>query len=250
MAMQATDIHEGQPSRYVDGQYEQANPTWHDEDAPWKAQKIAEFLRDESVTPESVCDLGCGAGGVLAGLARRMPGTKLVGYDISPQAIELARRLHPEVQVRLGEPKEGSDRFDLVLLVDVFEHVEDYLGLLRRVAPLGKRLVCHIPLDMTALMVARAKPILKAREQIGHLHYFSKDTAIATLRDASYDVQAFRYTAGAIDLPGRTMRTKIAQWPRRVGFRVAPDFTVRTLGGYSLMVLCTPQTGSQSPRGT
>ena len=95
---------------------------------------------------------------------------------------------------------------------------------------------------MTALMVARAKPILNARESVGHLHYFSKDTAIATLRDAGYEVDAFRYTAGTIDLPDRTMRMKIAKWPRRVGFRVAPDLTVRTVGGYSLLVLCTPTT--------
>jgi SAM-dependent methyltransferase len=240
MALQATDIHKGQLSRYVDGEYEQANPTWHDEDATWKAEKIADFLRDESVTPASVCDLGCGSAGVLARLADRMPGVKLVGYDISPQAVELARRLHPEVEVRLGQPNASSKGFDLVLMIDVFEHVEDYLGFLRRAAPLGKRLLCHIPLDMTALGVARGKPLLTAREQIGHLHYFSKDTAIATLRDAGYDVEGFRYTAGAIDLPGRTMRRKIAKWPRRVAFRIAPDFTVRTLGGYSLLVLCTP----------
>jgi 2-polyprenyl-3-methyl-5-hydroxy-6-metoxy-1,4-benzoquinol methylase len=228
-------------SRYFDGQYAQANPSWHDEDAAWKADKIADFLRDEGVIPESVCEVGCGAAGVLAGLAGRMPGVKFVGYDISPQAVELARRLHPDVEVRLGDPNEsGSERFDLVLLVDVFEHVEDYLGFLRRVATLGKRLLCHVPLDMTALMVARAKPILKAREQVGHLHYFSKDTAIATLRDAGYDIEASRYTPDTLDLPARTTRMKIAKWPRRLGFRVAPDFTVRTLGGYSLLVLCAP----------
>jgi 2-polyprenyl-3-methyl-5-hydroxy-6-metoxy-1,4-benzoquinol methylase len=228
-------------AQYLDGKYAQANPSWHDEDAAWKADRIADFLRDEGVVPESVCEVGCGAAGVLAGLADRMPGVRLVGYDISPQAVELARRLHPGVEVRLRDPDESSsERFDLVLLVDVLEHVEDYLGFLRRVAPLGKRLVCHIPLDMTALMVARAKPILKAREQVGHLHYFSKDTAIATLRDAGYDVDASRYTAGTMDLLARTVRMKIAEWPRRVGFRVAPDFTVRTLGGYSLLVLCTP----------
>jgi 2-polyprenyl-3-methyl-5-hydroxy-6-metoxy-1,4-benzoquinol methylase len=243
MAVQTTDIHPGRAWRYVDGQYEQANPSWHDEDAPWKVEKIANFLREEEVRPKSVCDIGCGTAGVLAGLANRMRGVKLVGYDISPKAVDLARRLHPEVEVRLGEPDEScSERFDLVLLIDVFEHVEDYLGFLRRVAPLGQRLLCHIPLDMTALTVARVKPILRAREQVGHLHYFSKDTAIATLRDAGYAIEASRYTAGTIDLPDRTLRRKIAKWPRRIGFRVAPDFTVRTLGGYSLLVLCRPRT--------
>lgn len=241
MGTQPTDGNEGQPSLYVDGRYEDANPGWHDEDAGWKAEEIAHFLHDEGVRPKSVCDLGCGAAGVLAGLAGGMPGVRLVGYDISPQAVELAQRFHPAVEVRLGEPGDSlSENFDLTLLIDVFEHVEDYLGFLRRIAPLGRRLLCHIPLDMTALMVARAKPILKVRAQVGHLHYFSKDTAIATLRDAGYQVEAFRYTAGTIRSPNRTVRMKIAKWPRKLAFSMAPDLTVRILGGYSLLVLCTP----------
>jgi 2-polyprenyl-3-methyl-5-hydroxy-6-metoxy-1,4-benzoquinol methylase len=230
-----------QASRYVDGRYEETNPDWHDEDAPWKSKRIADFLEDQGIAPSSVCDLGCGAGGVLAGLAERLPAATLVGYDISPQAVELARRLHPGVEVRPGEPDYGTaEPFDLVMLVDVFEHVEDYLGFLRRVAPLGKRLLCHVPLDMSAQMVARGEPILRVREQVGHLHYFSKDTALATLRDAGYRIEATRYLGETIDTPNRTWRMKLASWPRRICFRLAPDLTVRLLGGYSLLVLCEP----------
>jgi trans-aconitate methyltransferase len=88
-----------------------------------------DFLRDQGVAPASVCDLGCGAGGVLAGLAERLPDATLVGYDISPQAVELARRRHPGVEVRLGEPNyRPAAPFDLLMLIDVFEHVQDYLG--------------------------------------------------------------------------------------------------------------------------
>lgn len=228
-------------SRYSDGQYAAANATWHEEDAAWKAEQIAGILEDEGVAPASVCDVGCGAGGVLAGLAGRMPTVDLIGYDISPQAVELAARHHPDIDVRLGGLDAISDRFDVVLLVDVFEHVEDYLGFLRRVAPIGDRVVCHIPLDMNVLKVARGKPILDDRREVGHLHYFSKDTAIATLNDAGYDVDAFRYTASTLELPGQSWRMKIARWPRQVGFRLARNVTVRTLGGYSLLALCTPR---------
>jgi cyclopropane fatty-acyl-phospholipid synthase-like methyltransferase len=235
------EIQTDQDSPYVDGSYEESNPDWHDEDGPWKAKRIADFLRDQGIAPRSVCDLGCGAGGVLARLAERMPEATLVGYEISPQAVELARRLHPGVEVRLGEPDyQPAAPFDLVMLIDVFEHVEDYLGFLRRVAPLGKRLLCHVPLDMSAQMVARREPILRVREQVGHLHYFSKDTALATLRDAGYRIEATRYLGETIDTPNRTLRMKLATWPRRICFRLSPDLAVRILGGYSLLVLCDP----------
>lgn len=239
--MRATDNKTREGSRYLDGRYEESNPDWHDEDAPWKSERIADFLGDEGIKPRSICDLGCGTGGVIAGLAERMSEATLVGYDISPQAVELARRLHPGVDVRLGEPElEGAEPFDLVMLVDVFEHVEDYIGFLRRVAPLGRRLLCHVPLDMSAQMVLRGEPILRVREEVGHLHYFSKETALATLRDAGYRVDATRYLGEAIDAPNRSLRMKLAAWPRRICFRLAPDLTVRILGGYSLLILCEP----------
>ena len=228
-------------SQYVDGTYAEAHPDWHDEGASWKADQIVDFLRQEDFWPRSVCDLGCGAGGVLAGLGRALHGVRLVGYDVSPQAVRIAGTKHPNVDVRLGEVDDVDELFDLIMLIDVFEHVEDYLGFLRRVAPLCRRLLCHVPLDMTALMIARERPIVRLRDEFGHLHYFSKTTALASLRDAGYEVNAYRYTPGSLELPNRSTRIKVAAWPRRLGFRVAPDLTVRTLGGYSLLVLATPR---------
>lgn len=224
-------------ARYIEGRYSEDHATWHDEDADWKAAQIAQFLRDEAVVPKSICDLGCGTGGVLAELGRALPGVELVGYDISPHAVALAGEKHPGIDVRIGGVADVSERFDLVMLVDVFEHVEDYLGFLRSIFPLCNRLLCHIPLEMTAMMVARERPMLEARREFGHLHYFSKATALATLEDAGFDVVSSRYTPASVDFPSLTPRMKIAKWPRKIGFRFAPDLAVRILGGYSLLVL-------------
>lgn len=227
-------------NRYTDGSYAETWKTWHDEDSPFKARWATAFLRDFGVRPRSVCDVGCGSGGFLAELRREWPDARAIGYDISPDAVQVAQELHGDVDVRLGDAAESRERFDLVLLMDVLEHVEDYVGFLRRIAPLGAQMLFHIPLDMTALMVARDRPILAVREAVGHLHYFSKATALATLADAGYAVTATRYTPGTLELPNRSARMKLAQWPRRIGFRISPDLTVRTLGGYALLVLATP----------
>lgn len=228
-------------NRYTDGTYAEVNQTWHDEDSLFKAKWATTFLREQGVQPDSLCDVGCGAGGVLASLKQQWPHARLVGYDISPDAVRLAHERNHGVDVRLGDATQSSERFDLVLLMDVFEHVEDYLGFLRRVAPLGSQMLFHVPLDMTALKVARERPIMAAREAVGHLHYFSKATALATLADAGYTVTATKYTASTMELPNpRTLRMRIAKWPRKIGFQISPDVTARTLGGYSLLVLATP----------
>jgi SAM-dependent methyltransferase len=239
-----------QASRYSDGTYRFVTDTWHDEDSALKARWISEFLLEQRVYPDSICDVGCGTGGVLAELLARRPGVRAVGYEVSSEAARIAADVHPNVEVRVGDATAVGDRFDLALLIDVFEHVEDYLGFLRRVSVLADLVLFHIPLDMTALTVARERPLLAARERVGHLHYFSKATALATLADAGYTVIATKFTPGGLLAPNRTLKTRVAALPRRLAFRFAPLVTARILGGFSLLVLARPNdetTGSLKP---
>ena len=130
---------------------------------------------------------------------------------------------------------------DLVLLIDVFEHVDDYMGFLKRLSGLGKAFVFHIPLDLNAQGLMRGS-MLKSRANVGHLHYFSKDTALATLEDTGYQVKAWRFT-GSSQHAGRStrpLRTRIANLPRRLLFPIAPETTALLMGGYSLLVLAEP----------
>jgi SAM-dependent methyltransferase len=77
-----------------------------------------------------VIDVGCGTGANLAALADRY---NCVGIDASPEAIELARQRFPQAEFRAGyAPDDLSDlmpRANLVMLMDVLEHVEDDFGL-------------------------------------------------------------------------------------------------------------------------
>jgi hypothetical protein len=118
----------------------------------------------------------------------------------------------------------------------VFEHVPNYIEFLQDLRRKARFKVFHIPLDMSAQWVMRGRPILLEREQAGHLHYFMKDTALAALRDSGYEVVDWTYTAGAIDNP-RSIKARLASWPRRLMMNLSRDFTVRLLGGYSLLVL-------------
>ena len=72
-----------------------------------------------------ICELGCGTGGNLAAFAGRHD---VIGVDSSPHALEYARRKLGN-RVRPGSLPDGVDlpaeSFDVVLLTDVLEHVEE-----------------------------------------------------------------------------------------------------------------------------
>src|SRR4051794_23494438 len=114
------------PNIYTDGEYLQKNPQYHVEDSPWKAKQILKMLAKQQLHPQTVCEIGCGAGEVLRQLQLQLPSeTRFFGYEISPQGIELCRARQNERLQFFNEDLLASkvEPFDLLLCIDVFEHV-------------------------------------------------------------------------------------------------------------------------------
>ena len=225
---------------YSDGTYFRNNPDWHADDSAWKARHVAGILERNGVSPRSVCEIGCGAGEVLRSVARELPDAgRFVGYDISPDAYRLcAPKSGGNVEFRFGDLLEEPVEFDLVMAIDVFEHVEDYFEFLRRLRTKGRYKVFHIPLDLSALALLRREPA-RMRRSVGHIHYFDKDTALAALQETGYKVMDWHYTSGRTELPNLGWKSRLMKMPRVALYAANRDLAVRTLGGYSLLVLAT-----------
>lgn len=209
-------------------------------DSPWKARQILKMLDRHGIEPATVCEVGCGTGEVIRELADALGHDRsYVGLDISARAIARAsEKSAPHLRFARGDIRSmETPFFDLLMAIDVFEQVEDYIGFLRNIRHRGDYKLFHIPLDMNVQMVLRGAPIRRARERIGHLHYFSKDTALATLRDAGYQLIDLFYTPDMLERPQVGWRAQLMWLPRRLAFTLHQDLAARVLGGYSLMVL-------------
>lgn len=91
----------------------------------------------------SVLDVGCGSGENLAALAA-LGRYELSGVDVSREGIELARKRVPTahtLSVLNVEESALPDRFDLVMSIQVMEHIVDDVAALRNVAAMAKRYV-------------------------------------------------------------------------------------------------------------
>lgn len=226
---------------YRSGQYAASNPSYHTEDSPWKAGQIARLLDKHGLRPRSIAEIGCGAGQVIAHLSREpaLRGATFRGYDISPDAIALAQREASDVTYVCGDMVAlAPPGIDLLLSIDVFEHVPDYMGFLERCRPLAKHHVLHIPLDLHVSAVLRGS-FLASRADVGHLHYFTADSALATLRDTGYRIEDVVYTNPSRDLLGThpSFRKVLANVPRALVGAVSVPASARLFGGYCLLVL-------------
>jgi SAM-dependent methyltransferase len=95
----------------------------------------------------SVLDIGCGEGR-LCQVASRYAG-RVVGIDYDPHNIALATADNSQsnVEFRVADVTTAlpNERFDLVLLVAVLEHIEDVDRLLGRIRGIARRLVVEVP---------------------------------------------------------------------------------------------------------
>jgi 2-polyprenyl-6-hydroxyphenyl methylase/3-demethylubiquinone-9 3-methyltransferase len=125
--------------------FERLAATWWDHSGPMRPLHVVNNLRIGYVleqiarrfglTPDAlqslrIADIGCGAGLMCERLAQR--GAAVVGIDAAQNNIAAAR-LHAQrgglrIDYRVGEPRaalRADERFDVLLLLEVVEHVAD-----------------------------------------------------------------------------------------------------------------------------
>ncbi len=224
---------------YTSDAYADLHPSYDVEDSAWKAARILTIIARNRVDVARVVDVGCGAGEILRQLQIQLPhDSTFTGYDIAPRAIELANtRSNDRLHFVLGDFTETTDHASLLLCVDVIEHVEDYLGFLKRLVSRANYTIFHIPLEITLSTVLRVKPILAARENVGHLHYFTKETALAALEYSGFQIVDWQYTRIGITHSRHSLRRMIALPVRWVAASLHADLGIRLFGGASLLVL-------------
>ncbi len=224
---------------YNDNTYLNNNPTWNEEDAPVKANNIIRLLNRNHIYFETVCEIGCGSGEILVQLAAKFNEVvNFFGFDISKDAINIAKRKETNrIKFEHKDITEATEKnfFDLLLVIDVIEHVDNYFKFLDDITLMGKYTIFHIPLDISVWSLFREKILIESKNRVGHIHNFTEEFIQSILMDKGFKIIDKLYTAPTF----RTMpfKQKVINRIRKIVFIIHKKFCTKTFGGYSILLL-------------
>jgi SAM-dependent methyltransferase len=237
----ASELYTGENS-----EYSKKIPTWHVEHADYKSNLVLRMIKKNDLlskmhSPSYVSEVGCGGGGTLDKLYMTLPETTIFsGYDIAVDAINLAKQYEKDrLQFYCKDIFETDTQFDLLLAMDVFEHVPDYYSFLENCRKKATYKFFIIPMDINMMNILTNR-LSKLYDKAGHIHFFNEDSALLTLRNCGYEIIDYTYHIAGFDFfkyGSTSLMTKLMALPRTIFFKFSPSLTLRYLGGGSLVVL-------------
>lgn len=102
-----------------------------------------------------ILDMGSGRGVLTVEIAKNLPHSKIVGIDINKEKVNTANRLVKNIMLKNCSFEKIdifdmniNNTFDSVVSIDVLEHIEDDLGILKKIYNLlniNGKLIIHVP---------------------------------------------------------------------------------------------------------
>jgi len=165
---------------------EQNSEVWSkytDDVLMWKIKFLKEV--SGSMDPKNILDVGCAVGFMLNNLPYNTAKENRYGVDISDLNIKTAKEKYPCMNFFSGTINEFSKshniKFDLILLSDVIEHVENDLDLLNDASNISNYILVNLPLEKCTEYEKRDYGI---NDIEGHLRAYNLNDAFKLFEEA------------------------------------------------------------------
>jgi len=198
----------------------------------WKGEEYAknsisqqasadDFLQGMSLGVKTILDVGCGDGKITAAMARAVPGGRVVGVDISPSMVEVAKKQffalkNLEFQIQDAAKLGFEGEFDLITSFTVMQWVLEQAEALRcfeRALKPGGKLWIQMPTGLPKAMEEALKKTIESKQWKDYFvsfkapwRFYQPEEYQAVLQEAQLDIT--RLSVG----------TKHEKFPSRAAF--------------------------------
>lgn len=155
------------------------------ETVEWKIPNLMQVVPG-SYQPASVAEVGCFTGHLIGNLLiNGKKDFKKYGYDVNPDAINTAKLLYPDIDFSHEDIFRSNLRFDLVILSDILEHIENEEDFLSRCQTISNRILLNLPLEKSLATINRKYGF---DDPSGHLRAYNLRDAEKLIRRAGYRI--------------------------------------------------------------
>ena len=232
---------------YLSGEYTKKNHSYHSEDSRFKWKNFAKILKKSNLNlnaVNSIVDVGCGGGQVIVQAKNSsLFNSQCIfeGYDINPDAISIAKKEPSKVSfvnedfINCKEVKR-----DLIIAADVFEHIQDTYNFLAKLKDKGNFFLFNIPLEISLLSMVRKKNIFRhSYDNVGHLHFYTKRTALLTLENIGFKILNYNLVNNRFEelRNKKKITSLIISIPQFIIEKFSQNLACSIFGGYSMVVL-------------
>lgn len=177
----------GKLNAHYDGRYDERGLQWRRLGAADKADHIVDLLAGASI--DSVLEVGCGTGALLAAMRERAVGRRWQGVDLSdpaehsdPQAAGIPMQAYDGTTLPFAD-----DSFDLVVASHVVEHVPEPRRFLAELARVSRSYVyVEVPCELHARTSHRE---LQRTLDIGHINAYTPESFQLLLETSGLDLK-------------------------------------------------------------
>ena len=137
---------------------------------------------------KNILDAGCGEGFTLTRLSKEKIGDSLEGVDFSKDAIEIGKKMYPDLklgQADINKLPYRNNSFDLVIATEVLEHVDYPRRALRELIRVSNKYVLvTVPNEpwFTVQRILRGKNLKQLGRHPEHVQYWSSQKFVEFVR--------------------------------------------------------------------
>lgn len=232
---------------YTSNKYWEKNPSYHSEDSFFKSKNFIKILKKNKFDAskiKNIVDVGCGLGGILKEIEKSKffsENTKFFGFDINEKVIQEANKNKEKSLNFFCDNFLNSKSFseaDLIICSDVFEHIQDYVGFLKKLSSRSKYFLFNIPLDISVRSILSDNLIKYNFENVGHLHFFNENISKLVLSYCGFDIIDTFYAKNFLNHSKKdTIKKVIGYLPAKFIDLISERFASKFIGGYSLVCL-------------
>jgi 2-polyprenyl-3-methyl-5-hydroxy-6-metoxy-1,4-benzoquinol methylase len=160
-----------------------------------------EFFTKNVTKNDRVLDIGSGNGSLAKDVA--LHAKSVLGVDIDPKNIEKSKRNNsaPNLEYRLADATKdlSSETFDIIIMSNVLEHIDDRVNFLKSIRPLARKFLFRVPMiDREWVTLLKQELGLDYRLDTTHFTEYTFAQFKSEFEEAGYEVRSHSVQFGEI----------------------------------------------------